>query len=160
MKRLQPPPTVSKDRIVQSWYRFLHLLGNPVDLCHPKVPPNFASGQGSGPGSGPGTSGELEQLAATASMAVSVVGAGPGPGLTGTSHEHLVRALYMHHAGIYHRAMTAVAIIVDLFLGRYRVPIIAPKKSVSFDTSAIPVRLHYITLHYIHCQVMPCITCA
>lgn len=149
IKRLQPPPTVSKDRIVQSWYRFLHLLGNPVDLCHPKVPPNFVSGSGSG--SGPGTSGELEQLAAAASMAVSVVGAGPGPGLTGTPHESLVRTLYMHHAGIYHRAMTAVAIIVDLFLGRYRVPVIAPKKSVSFDTSAIPVRLHYTTFIVMRC---------
>ena len=123
MKRLQPPSTVSKDRIVQSWFRVVHLLGNPVDLCHPHTPPNLVS-----------PSSELEQLALGASAAASPSG-----------QQH---ALYVFHAALYHRAMTAVAIVVDLFLGRYRVPVIAPRKSVSFDTSALSaVCAHIFMLH-------------
>lgn len=31
------PPGISNDCIAQSWFRFLHCLGNPVSLCRPEV---------------------------------------------------------------------------------------------------------------------------
>ncbi|XP_038075013.1 ral GTPase-activating protein subunit beta-like isoform X2 [Patiria miniata] len=31
------PTELDNDGIAQTWFRFLHLLGNPVDLCRPKV---------------------------------------------------------------------------------------------------------------------------
>lgn len=31
------PSEMSNDCIAQSWYRFLHTIGNPVDLCRPHV---------------------------------------------------------------------------------------------------------------------------
>ena len=31
------PVELDNDGIAQTWFRFLHLLGNPVDLCRPKV---------------------------------------------------------------------------------------------------------------------------
>lgn len=141
VKRLLPKQAVTKDRIVQSWFRFVHLLGNPVDLCHARAPPNLVS-----------PANELEQLVALGAGAVTAALApGPVPG-SASSQEQFMQVLQVHHAAIYHRAMTAVAIVVDLFLGRYRVPAIAPKKSVSFDTSPLPVSLcctlHYITLQY------------
>lgn len=31
------PQEVTQDCIVQCWYRFLHCLGNPVNLCRPSL---------------------------------------------------------------------------------------------------------------------------
>ncbi|XP_036357187.1 ral GTPase-activating protein subunit beta isoform X7 [Octopus sinensis] len=31
------PPEMTNDCIAQSWFRFLHILQNPVDLCHPEI---------------------------------------------------------------------------------------------------------------------------
>ena len=31
------PPEMDNDCVAQTWFRFLHILGNPVDLCRPKV---------------------------------------------------------------------------------------------------------------------------
>ena len=31
------PAEMDNDCVAQTWFRFLHVLGNPVDLCRPKV---------------------------------------------------------------------------------------------------------------------------
>lgn len=31
------PSNMSRDCIAQSWFRMMHTLGNPVDLCRPQV---------------------------------------------------------------------------------------------------------------------------
>ncbi|KAL5009165.1 hypothetical protein ScPMuIL_014746 [Solemya velum] len=31
------PAEMSADCVIQSWFRFLHIIQNPVDLCHPKI---------------------------------------------------------------------------------------------------------------------------
>ncbi|XP_030854723.1 ral GTPase-activating protein subunit beta isoform X2 [Strongylocentrotus purpuratus] len=31
------PPELDNDGLAQAWFRFLHILGNPVDLCHPEI---------------------------------------------------------------------------------------------------------------------------
>ncbi|XP_071504740.1 ral GTPase-activating protein subunit beta-like [Diadema antillarum] len=31
------PPELDNDGLAQAWFRFLHVLGNPVDLCHPEI---------------------------------------------------------------------------------------------------------------------------
>nr|XP_054758324.1 ral GTPase-activating protein subunit beta-like isoform X2 [Lytechinus pictus] len=40
------PPELDNDGLAQAWFRFLHILGNPVDLCHPEIigrTPNFVA---------------------------------------------------------------------------------------------------------------------
>lgn len=31
------PGDITNDCVAQSWFRFLHILQNPVDLCHPEI---------------------------------------------------------------------------------------------------------------------------
>ena len=31
------PPELDNDGLAQAWFRFLHILGNPVDLCRPET---------------------------------------------------------------------------------------------------------------------------
>ena len=126
--RLQPSKSVTKDRILQTWFRYLHLIGNPVDFCHSvrtatRRMMGTSGATGAYDGSGKAAFDGGKDLS---SMGVQMpeFGLSSGKGLMVDDlegWEHVLR-LPDEQAELFQRAMTALAILVDLFLGISRKP--------------------------------------